>query len=196
MASQAAHLPGKFSKEDTLGVTSKHPLWLLHLPCALNGPALGPHGAGQEAPAVRRINPGASQTLPRLSFRVRLLWLSIVASGLVHTVAGVRMSFLLRTEGRVERPRSAYPCVHQGLVSCFGCFERGWNAFPLEPLRPGPPAGVPSTTRRLWMRDGAGHSPLGVEQGADERQGSLERRVSGGSSRGRRQPPSLPAKKT
>ena len=63
MASQAAHLPGKFSKEDTLGVTPNHPLRLLHLPCALNGPALGPHGAGQEAPAVRRINTGASQTL-------------------------------------------------------------------------------------------------------------------------------------
>ena len=68
--------------------------------------------------------------------------------------------------------------------------------FPLEPLRPGTPAGVPSTTRRPWMRDGAGHSPLGVEQGANERQGSLESRVSDGASRECRQPPSLPAKKT
>ena len=86
----------------------------------------------------------------------RLILLSIVASGLVHTVAGVRMSFLLRTERRVERLRFAYPCVHQGAVSRFGCCERGWNTFPLEPLRPGTPAGVPSTTRRPWMRDGAG----------------------------------------
>lgn len=63
MVSQAAHIPGIFSKEDTLGVTPKHPLWLLRLPCALNCPALGPHGIGQQAPAGRRINTGASHTL-------------------------------------------------------------------------------------------------------------------------------------
>ena len=56
MASQAAHIPGIFSKGDTLGVTPKHPLWPLHLPCALNSPSPGPHGAGQQAPAGRRIN--------------------------------------------------------------------------------------------------------------------------------------------
>ena len=82
MASQAAYIPGIFSKEDTLGVTPKHPLWPLHLPCALNGPAPGPHGIGQQAPAGRRINkaphtpcsqrtpPADARTAPRAILRL------------------------------------------------------------------------------------------------------------------------------
>ena len=72
MASQVAHIPGIFSKEDTLGVTPKHPLWPLHLPCALNSPSPGRLPAGRRInkaphiPCSLRTPPADARTAPRL----------------------------------------------------------------------------------------------------------------------------------